>query len=105
MPCPLSMVAVTVIRAVARPAVTPSTVMPSARDAASSAYIAAAQARARASASASVPGSISIRTTVIALGHHERMHAIILDFYGTLTDPDVEAARRDGFVATATALG
>jgi putative hydrolase of the HAD superfamily len=33
------------------------------------------------------------------------MRAIVFDFFGTLTDPGVEAERRDAFAATAAALG
>src|SRR5581483_4403412 len=51
MPCPLTIVPVIVMRAVARPGETPSTVMPRAREAASEAYMISAQARARECAS------------------------------------------------------
>src|SRR5438034_1004044 len=57
MPCPFSMDSVTTIRAVARPAATPSMVIPSAWDAASAAYIASALARASSSGCTGYAGS------------------------------------------------
>jgi putative hydrolase of the HAD superfamily len=33
------------------------------------------------------------------------MRAVVLDFFGTLTDPSAEAGRRASFTATAAALG
>lgn len=37
--------------------------------------------------------------------HHDRMRAIVFDFFGTLTDPAAEAERRPAYGATAAALG
>jgi putative hydrolase of the HAD superfamily len=37
--------------------------------------------------------------------HHDRVRAIVFDFFGTLTDPSAEAGRRASFVPAAAALG